>query len=285
VEAYKIIAWYFGRWATTDGKPNPNPNFDRAYSKAFAHGDGSGVGKSGIEGCQRQAEIAGANGTLGHRTFDVMIYQRIPQGLPNAGKFPTSINKYLASLLEEAYQRFREEPEEEPSPSGSPREKAMKHQEGKVGITEDPSGSNCDHREDGIRRSQDECAGGGTWLRYQPWCGCWAYRALQVAGVKGIDSHLASVASIEDAARSGSKCYRGWSTDRSKVKKGDLVIIGGYGVHVEQVRGFSGSNVLTYGGNTSPGTSGSQSNGGGAFKRSRYPSEVRGFALVRYPGE
>jgi len=43
--------------------------------------------------------------------------------------------------------------------------------------------------------------------------------------------------------------------------------------------------TLTHGGNTSSGTSGSQSNGGGAYKRVRYPSEVRGYALVRYPGE
>ena len=69
------------------------------------------------------------------------------------------------------------------------------------------------------------------------------------------------------------------------MKNGDLVVIGGYGVHVETVRGFDGSNTLTYGGNTSPGSSGSQSNGGGAYPRSRNPSEVRGYALVRYPGE
>ena len=69
------------------------------------------------------------------------------------------------------------------------------------------------------------------------------------------------------------------------MKKGDLVVIGGYGVHVETVRGFYGSTTLTYGGNTSPGASGSQSNGGGAYERTRYPSEVRGYALVRYPGE
>ena len=58
----------------------------------------------------------------------------------------------------------------------------------------------------------------------------------------------------------------------------------GYGVHVEMVRGFDGSNTLTWGGNTSPGSSGSQSNGGGAYKRTRSPGEVRGYALVDYPG-
>ena len=70
------------------------------------------------------------------------------------------------------------------------------------------------------------------------------------------------------------------------MKPGDLTIVGGYGVHVEMVRGApTSSSTPTYGGNTSPGTSGSQSNGGGAYARTRYPSEVRGYALVRYPGE
>jgi peptidoglycan hydrolase-like protein with peptidoglycan-binding domain len=172
-----------------------------------------------------------------------------------------------------------------PSSGGGDRDAALKHLEKRVGYTEQPANSNCDNRSDGIRTAQDHTADGGTWLRYQPWCGCWCYYGLETADVQKIDSHLASVASIEDAARSGSKCYRGWTTDRSKVKPGDLVIIGGYGVHVETVRGFSGSNTLTYGGNTSAGSSGSQSNGGGAFARSRSPNEVRGYALVRYPGE
>jgi hypothetical protein len=163
------------------------------------------------------------------------------------------------------------------------RDRSMKWHEDHVGITEQPAGSNCDNRSDGIRASQDKCAGGGTWLRYQPWCGVWCYRGLLAGNVKGIDSHLASVAQIEDYAKKGQKCYRGWTTDRSKVGKGDLAVIGGYGVHVETVRGFDGSNALTYGGNTSSGSSGSQDNGGGAFKRSRSPGEVRGYALIAGP--
>ena len=93
---------------------------------------------------------------------------------------------------------------------------------------------------------------------------------------------MASVAQIEDFARAGQKCYRGWTTDRSKVQPGDLVVVGGYGVHVETVRGFDGANTLTYGGNTSPGDSGSQSNGGGSYKRDRSrSSDTYGYALVK----
>ena len=171
-----------------------------------------------------------------------------------------------------------------PGTGGGGRDDVMVHLEKRLGYTENPAGSNCDTRSDGIRTSQDHTAS-GTWLRYQPWCGCWSFYGLEAADVQGLGSWMASVASIEEYAKDKAGCFKGWTTDRSKVKKGDLVIIGGYGVHVETVRGFSGSNTLTYGGNTSPGSSGSQSNGGGAYERTRYPSEVRGYALVRYPGE
>lgn len=165
------------------------------------------------------------------------------------------------------------------------RDATMNHLSKRVGYTENPGGSNCDNRSDGIRTAQIHTAGGDDWLLYQPWCGCWCYYALEAGGVAGLGSWMASVASIENYAQQGGGCFKGWTTDRSKVKAGDLVVVGGYGVHVETVRGFSGSSTLTYGGNTSPGTSGSQSNGGGAYARTRYPSEVRGYALVRFPGE
>jgi len=178
------------------------------------------------------------------------------------------------------------EPPEPPAPTKKPRDVAVAHLAARVGYTEDPPNSNCDNRPDGIRASQDACAGGGTWLRGEPWCGCWCYYALEAAGVKGIDSHVASCAQIEDYAQAGAKCYRGWTTNPANVKPGDLVIIGGHGQHVEMVRGKpSSSSTPTYGGNTSAGTSGSQSNGGGAYARTRYASEVHGYALVRYPGE
>jgi hypothetical protein len=166
----------------------------------------------------------------------------------------------------------------------SARDIAIKHLEKRVGYTEDPSGSNFDNRSDGIRTAQRATAGGGTWLDRQPWCGCWCFYAAQAAGVAGIDSHMASVAQIEDFAKAGQKCYRGWTTDLSRARPGDLAVIGGYGVHVETVRGsYANGKLPTHGGNTSPGSSGSQSNGGGAFERDRSSSEVRGIALMDYP--
>ena len=281
VEALKIIAWYFGRWATVDGKPQAKPGFDQIYSNAFAHGKGTNVGESGIEGIQRQAEVAGSNGVFGHRTFDIMIYQRIPEGLPNAGKLPLAINQHAANLMKEAYQRFHKEPDDDAPVSGSVRDKIKAHQEARVNFTENPWGSNFDNRTNGIHKCQDVTANGAHWLDKTAWCGSWCQYALTAGGFK-VTSRLASVAAIEDMAKSGTYPFRGWTTNRSKVRMCDLVVVGGYGVHVEMARAKMNADgsIPTWGGNTSPGTIGSQSNGGGAFRRVRYPSEIRGIAII-----
>jgi hypothetical protein len=183
----------------------------------------------------------------------------------------------------EEYDQTTGAPLEPPAPSGSWRDRSGSWHEAHLGITENPADSNCDSRSDGIRTSQDGCAN-GTWLRYQPWCGCWAWSGLYAAGkvVKG-DSWLASVASIEDYARNGSGPFKAWTTDGSKARKGDLVVLFGRGQHVGTVREQpSGDDCRTWEGNTSSGSSGSQSNGGGSFKRTRSRSyEVYGYALVK----
>jgi hypothetical protein len=267
--AVKRGVWRSGHW------PGPASNFDRAFSNAFSHGRGPNVSENGLAGLQRQNNVD-ATGWMGEKTFNLIRSARISDGLPGAGE--PILDATAIDLLERFAKQYA---------NTDWRQRSMQHMEARVGYTEQPANSNCDNREDGIRAAQDATAGGEAWLRYQPWCGCWCYYALETAEVQGIDSHLASVAAIEDYAKQGAKCYRGWTTDRSKIKKGDLVVIGGYGVHVEMVRGpaQSDSGIPTYGGNTSPGNSGSQSNGGGAYKRVRYPSEVRGFALVRFPQE
>jgi hypothetical protein len=254
-----------GRW--------PWGTFDRAFSNGFSHGKAGGnVKDSGLAGFQRQMKIQ-ATGFLGEATWNAVRSARIPEGLPHAGE------PLLDQTALDLYEGYK-------VPSGkSPRQIALDHLKARNGYTEQPANSNCDERHDGIRTAQDKTAGSGTWLRYEPWCGCWCFYGLDAAGVAKLDSSLCSVAQIEDNAKAKRICFKGWTTDKSKVKNGDLVIIGGYGVHVEMVRGFDGSNTLTYGGNTSPGSSGSQSNGGGAYARSRNPGEVRGYALVRYPGE
>jgi len=168
----------------------------------------------------------------------------------------------------------------------TPRGKALHWLSTHRGITENPWGSNFDTRADGIRAAQRRCANGGTWLDRSPWCGEWQFSALKAAGVKGITSRIASVGLIEDDARAGRNGFRGWTTDYRRAQRGDLAVMFGRGVHVEGVRRIlpKAGVVITDGGNTSSGNAGSQSNGGGSYRRVRKLSDVHGYALVRYPG-
>ncbi len=168
----------------------------------------------------------------------------------------------------------------------TPRGKALRWLTNHRGITEDPPGSNSDHRVDGIRTAQNRI---GSWVVEEPWCGTWAYSALKAAGVKNLTVRMASVAMIEDDARAMAHCYRGWTMDVRKALRGDLVVLFGRGIHVEVLRSNAWiyrrfGRIVTDGGNTSSGNAGSQDNGGGAYRRVRKISDVHGFALVDYPG-
>jgi hypothetical protein len=123
----------------------------------------------------------------------------------------------------------------------------------------------------------------GDWLVGQPWCGVFAGICMQAGGAKGVTSRVAAVAFIEDDARATRGPYAGWSGDPRHARPGDLVVLFGRGVHVEIVTGHTGGALTTVGGNTSAGATGSQSNGGGCFRRVRPYSAVHGIAHVRYP--
>jgi uncharacterized C2H2 Zn-finger protein len=175
----------------------------------------------------------------------------------------------------------------------TPRGRALRWLTNHRGITEDPPGSNCDSRKDGIRAAQLKLANGADFLLRQPWCGVWFAMALIAGGVKGVTSRLASVMSIEDDARAHKAPFRGWVTTAQKdwfkhVLRGDGVVLFGRGKHVETVRSVAWvyrkfGLIRTDGGNTTSGNSGDQANGGGAFPRFRKISDVHGFALVDYP--
>lgn len=173
------------------------------------------------------------------------------------------------------------------------RGKALHRMSSHRGITEDPHGSNSDERPNardsrwGIRKAQESL---GAWLVGLPWCGTWCGWALAAAGVKGVSYRQASVSLIEDDARAGRAPFAGWLAPSAwrQVIRGDLVVWFNRGVHVEMVRAFKQIGgqvyVITDGGNTSSGTSGSQSNGGGSYRRVRPLWQAYGFARVDYPG-
>lgn len=168
-----------------------------------------------------------------------------------------------------------------------PRAKALRFLRRRRGITEQPSGSNTDARPRGIRWMQLRAAAGGSWLIGLPWCGTAAVAAALHAGV-----HIpqpwrwASVANIEDDAHNARNGFRGWTTNPRRALRGDLVVLYGRGIHVETIVKVLPrlGVVITYGGNTSSGNSGSQDNGGGLFRRTRSLGDVHGIALVNYPG-
>lgn len=162
--------------------------------------------------------------------------------------------------------------------TSSPRGTAVHWAGTKVGMTEHPAGSNGGP---GISDWQQALGFGRV-----PWCGIFVGTALRQAGVQGVSSRIASVALIQEDAINHRGCYKGWVGSGSRgVLRGDLAVIGGYGVHVELVvKAYADGSADTIGGNTSFGPGGSQSNGGCVARRHRSAAEVHGFALVDYPG-
>lgn len=185
------------------------------------------------------------------------------------------IRKWKANVAEaerNVAKRRREIRARAPKPSS--RGSAVAWANARVGITERPAGSN--------RGPQIDAWQSAFGFRGVAWCGLMVGNALRAAGVKGVTSRIASVALIEDDARARRGPFRGWSAGNG-VMRGDLVVIGGRGTHVELVVQRHGDGTCsTIGGNTSFGPGGSQSNGGAVARRRRSRGEITGYALVRY---
>jgi hypothetical protein len=118
-----------------------------------------------------------------------------------------------------------------------------------------------------------------------PWCGIFCGNALLKAGVIGVTSRIASVGAIQEDAEAHRGCFSGWTPMGARgALRGDLVVLFGYGIHVELIESVNADgSVNTIGGNTSatPG-SGHQSDGGCVAKHVRTASEVHGVAHVHY---
>ncbi|MFK0015815.1 CHAP domain-containing protein [Streptomyces sp. NPDC091027] len=84
------------------------------------------------------------------------------------------------------------------------------------------------------------------------------------------------------------KSRKRWHGANADFKAGDIVFFDwdndGIADHVELVRADSnaGAVVLTIGGNTASGTAGSQSNGDGVYRRTRYRSDILGVGRPAY---
>lgn len=121
----------------------------------------------------------------------------------------------------------------------------------------------------------------GAWMVGQPWCGLFCIVCWAKAG-KRLPKDTVSTVAILNRARRGNGFT---AVPASKAKPGDLVVFnfpgGAPAEHVGLARGpAKGGMIPTVEGNTSPGSGGSQSNGGGIYLRSR---PVGAIAVVARP--
>lgn len=163
----------------------------------------------------------------------------------------------------------------------SPREKAVTNalHFAAIGVKENPAGSNSGPF---ISAWQTATARGAAYLQRTPWCGTFCENMARVYGHVKTSARWASVWFISVDAKAHVNGFRGWTTDPKFASPGDLLTLFNF-AHVEMVERVAPEGVYTIGGNTSSGNGGSQSNGGGVYRRLRSYSVIDGFALVDYP--
>jgi hypothetical protein len=149
---------------------------------------------------------------------------------------------------------------------GTPGDHAARYLLRFVGQTESPPGSNDSPFLARWRRDFPTL----SWMRGQPWCGFACLAAWFHGANKKLPDGVVYTPNIVNWARSG-QGFR--AVPATHAQAGDLVVFdfdGGGADHVGLALGPAvGGLIPTVEGNTSSSNSGSQSNGGGVFKRSR----------------
>jgi len=158
------------------------------------------------------------------------------------------------------------------------RARAVNWAKARVGITENPAGSNRGPR---ITAWQEMSGypGGGV-----PWCQCFVNASAYVGTRKRLNPAMIGgyTVSVVEMAENGEHGLKRISLEEAR--PGDWVFFdfdGGGVDHVGLFMSRNGRTVFTIEGNTSSGNSGSQSNGGGVFRRERDRSLIA--AVVRPP--
>lgn len=163
----------------------------------------------------------------------------------------------------------------------SPEKTAVAYAARFVGTVEKPAGSNRGSSIDAWQRASTPNMTGYAW------CGAFVGACLRAAGVQGIvGSRIIYTPSIYADAKAG---INGLAklVSVEDARAGDLVLFnfpGGNSVdHVGIVTGsYTSKGLPTIEGNTSAGDGGSQSNGGGVFRRTRSRAQIAGIARPRY---
>ena len=113
----------------------------------------------------------------------------------------------------------------------------------------------------------------GPWMVGQPWCGLAVWMAARAGGVT-LTKETVSTVAIRNHARAGTGGFRAWHPPSAKPQIGWVAVYGTGGpVHT----GMYVGNGIVAEGNTSPGSGGSQNDGGGLYPRKL--SERRGWLL------
>lgn len=104
----------------------------------------------------------------------------------------------------------------------------------------------------------------GDWMIGQPWCGLTVWEICRHVGLE-LDKRTMSTVAIRDMARRKIGGYRGW-TSIEHAQPGDFIVYSFTGGGPEHVGMYVGNGRVVEG-NTSPGSGGSQNNGGGIYIR------------------
>lgn len=163
---------------------------------------------------------------------------------------------------------------EHPDEPSNARSKCVSNCRKYLGVNEDPPNSN---RGPQIDKWNDRVAG----YLGAPWCASFATSMAWDSGAKGGSS--AAVQYIVNMAKAGQGMFRGYTTNPGNVLRGDFAIVSCSSCHVG-VCVDNDDAYHTIEGNTSPGSEGSQYDGGCVAERHRGKGEIIGWALVDYPG-
>jgi hypothetical protein len=246
VQAYKRAISRLGRW--------PWQTFSTTYTNDFAHGESGNVGDTGVAGVQRQTPGLDDTGNLSEKLYDVLMRALVPPSLPHAHE--PAFDGYAIELLKKAATQ---------KPAGKVRDQAFHEAEKWVGYTEGANNANKF----------------GSWYgcNYQPWCAMFCTYCYEEGTASGSPSfakgsYYAYVPYIVSDARNG---RRGLSVTGSPVP-GDLVCYDwswdGTFDHVGMFSDGTATSWEAIEGNTSSSSSGSQSNGGGVYRRSRSAAQA-----------
>jgi hypothetical protein len=245
--AYKRTVWRACRWQ------GPASRFDDTYSDGFANGRGPNVIDTGIAGIQRQQNMPDT-GVIDEKTFNTLRSIRVPEGKPHAGEM--AMDATAQNLIGEAWQMFR------PAAAApeTARQRALDGASRWIGYVEGPD--------------NDSVFGSWYGANHQPYCAMAITYWYEVeAGGSNSFTRGSRYAYVPYIVSDAAKLSYGLSVTSSPVP-GDLVCFDWQGDgtfdHVGLFSAWTANTVFeTVEANTSPDSQGSQSNGGGVYRRSR----------------